>query len=72
MSPEGIGRPPKSDYITLDRAAAMIRVNKRTIGRMMDGGKLAFRSTPGGYRRLYRSSVEEYCRLYVDNEDIGV
>jgi excisionase family DNA binding protein len=63
------GRPPRSDYITLADAAAAIGVSTRTVERMMTDGKLGFRPTPGGYRRLYRTSVEEYCRRYVDNPD---
>lgn len=50
----------------------MLRVCTRTIERMMADGRIGFRRTPGGYRRAYRSSVEEYCRLHVDNGDSRV
>ena len=67
MGPRDRGRPRRGDYITLDEAAGRIGVHKRTIERMMDDGKLKFRTTPGGYRRLYRTSVDDYCSEYVDN-----
>lgn len=55
--------------MTLDEAAELIGVSTRTVERMMDRGQLGFRRTPGGQRRLYRSSVEEYLRIYLDTRD---
>ena len=69
MTPERPGRPPKTDYVTLAEAADMIGVSSRSVARMMDRGQLSFRRTPGGTRRVRRSSVEEYCRVYVDKVD---
>lgn len=66
MAPKGRGRPSRKDYVTLSEAADMIDVSIKTVERMMDDGRLGFRRTPGGYRRLYRTDVEEYCRLHVD------
>lgn len=58
--------------MTLDEAAARIGVSTRTVERMMTDGRIGFRRTPGGYRRAYRTSVEEYCSLHVDNADTRV
>ena len=69
MSPLKPGRPRRSDHIPLSEAAAMIGVSTRTVQRMMTDGLIAFRTTPRGYRKPYRSSVEEYCRLNIDNQD---
>ncbi len=68
--PERPGRPPRSDYMKLSEAAAMLEVSVRTVERMMDRGQLGFRRTPGGQRKLYRSDVEEYCRVTVDKSDM--
>jgi excisionase family DNA binding protein len=69
VTPEKAGRPPKSDYVTLREAAELLEVSARTIQRMMDRGQLAFRRTPGGTRRVRRSSLEEYVATTVDNGD---
>ena len=66
-----MGRPPKSDYISLAEAAALLGVSTRTVERMMDRGELGYRVTPGGSRRLYRTALENYLALKVDKDSGG-
>ena len=58
-------------YIKLDEAAAMLNCHKRTVQRMMVDGLLDYETTPRGYRRLLRASVEQYVvrQRNVDNGD---
>jgi excisionase family DNA binding protein len=53
----------------LAEAAERIGVSTRTVERMMDRGQLRFRRTPGGTRRLYRTSVEAYLATNLDTDD---
>ena len=47
----------------------MLDLSERTIERMMDRGQLTFRKTPGGQRRLHRTSVEHFYRSDLDIPD---
>ena len=67
--PEKPGRPPRSDYVTLQEAADRLEVSTRTVERMMTRGQLAYRRTPGGTRRIYRSALEQYLATDVDSPD---
>jgi excisionase family DNA binding protein len=51
-----------ADYATYDEAAAMLRVSKYTIVRMVRDGRLTSRVTPRGYHRVLRSTIEDYAK----------
>lgn len=49
-----------SKYITTTEACELIGVSKTVIKRLADEGVLRIWKTPGGHRRLLRSSVDDY------------
>lgn len=49
-----------SKYVTTTEACKLIGVSKTVIKRLADEGILQIWRTPGGHRRLLRSSVDEY------------
>lgn len=49
-----------ADYATYEEAAGMLGVTKYTIVRMVKDGRLASRTTAGGYHRVLRSTVQDY------------
>jgi excisionase family DNA binding protein len=49
-----------SKYVTTTEACDLIGVSKTVIKRLADEGILKIWKTPGGHRRLLRSSVDEY------------
>lgn len=64
-----------SKYITTTEACDLIGVSKTVIKRLADEGILQIWKTPGGHRRLLRSSVDEYIMQNGReraNEDDGV
>lgn len=46
--------------LRIDEAAFLLDVSVRTIDRYMTDGKLEYRLTPGGHRRLLTESVKNY------------
>jgi excisionase family DNA binding protein len=64
-----------SKYVTTTEACELIGVSKTVIKRLADEGVLQIWKTPGGHRRLLRSSVDEYIMKNGReraNEDDGV
>jgi excisionase family DNA binding protein len=64
-----------SKYITTTEACELIGVSKTVIKRLADEGVLKIWKTPGGHRRLLRSSVDDYIMQNGReraNEDDGV
>jgi excisionase family DNA binding protein len=41
-------------------AAFLLAVSPRTVERYLETGKLAYRTTPGGHRRILTESVRRY------------
>lgn len=52
------------DELSVPQAAALLGVSEETVRRMVDAGQLRGYRTrpPGGWRRIYRSSVDEVLR----------
>ncbi len=49
------------EFLTIAEVAFMLRVSERTVGRLIDGGKLAAVNITGcGCRRILRESAEHY------------
>lgn len=46
--------------LRVDEAAFLLDVSPRTVQRYMTDGKLEFRRTPGGRRRLLTESLKKY------------
>lgn len=55
-----MAKSSNSKYITTTDACELIGVSKTVIKRLADEGVLKIWKTPGGHRRLLRSSVDEY------------
>jgi excisionase family DNA binding protein len=51
-----------SDYLSPSEAAAMCRVDTRTLIRWVEKGKLTAVRTPGGHRRYPRAEIEAVIR----------
>ncbi len=53
------------DVLTVEEAAVVLGVSEATVRRAFDAGELnGYRTRPGGgWRRIYRTSVDEYRRL---------
>lgn len=51
---------PQTEYITTTEACGLIGVSKTVVKKLADQGVLQTWKTPGGHRRLLRSSVDEY------------
>ncbi|SFR48731.1 excisionase family DNA-binding protein [Thiomicrospira sp. ALE5] len=60
-------------HVTTTEACNLIGVSKTVIKRLADEGVLKIWKTPGGHRRLLRSSVDDYImkngRVYVNGDD---
>jgi len=56
-----------TDYITTSEACQLIGVSKTIVKRLADEGILKTWKTPGGHRRLLKSSVEAYINLFNEN-----
>ncbi|WP_173290647.1 response regulator [Thiosulfativibrio zosterae] len=50
----------QTEYITTTEACSLIGVSKTVVKKLADQGVLQTWKTPGGHRRLLRSSVDEY------------
>jgi excisionase family DNA binding protein len=50
----------QTEYITTTEACGLIGVSKTVVKKLADQGVLQTWKTPGGHRRLLRSSVDEY------------
>jgi len=70
----GRGRPRREDYLTPTQAAAVAAsagypISSKTLARAFDAGDLPGYRTPGGYRRIRRTALEEYLRRVLDTTD---
>ncbi len=46
-----------AEWLTLDEAAALVKVTRRTLYTWMDAGKVTVQYTPSGRRRILRRSL---------------
>lgn len=53
-APEGL---PLPEYVTINRACEWLAVSRRTLYNWMHTGKVQYVRTPGGCRRILRSSL---------------
>ena len=77
MGPRKRGRPLKGDYLTTSQAADWLadrgyRVDPRTVARACDRGEIVCYRTPGGYRRILESELEQFLVTKVDTGDSRV
>jgi hypothetical protein len=78
VTPRKRGRPQKREYLTPAQAAAWLadhgrpKVCSRTVSRACDSGKIRCVKTPGGYRRILITDLEDYLRTMLDTPDSGV
>lgn len=71
------GRPQKHEYLTTTEAAAWLaergyRIDARTVSRACDRGDILCAKTPGGYRRILETVLEDYWRTKLDTPDSKV
>lgn len=57
-----------NDLITVSEAAAILGVSDGTIRSACDSGRLPFRRTPGGHRRILRTAVEQLAVMATPDE----
>lgn len=77
MTPRKRGRPHKHEYLTTTEAAAWLAerglvIAPRTVSRACDRKQIPCTTTPGGYRRILESALEDFLRTKVDTADSGV
>lgn len=77
VTPRRRGRPQKHEYLTTTEAAAWLaehgyQIDARTVSRACDRGDIPCTKTPGGYRRILETVLEDYLRTMLDTPDSKV